>query len=91
MWVLSEELVFRGVVQRCSIEAMGSLGLVYTAVVFSVLQMGYHSPLQWLLVLLAGLFFGWVVKRTGSLLGVALAHGIANIGLYLVFPSVLHG
>ena len=86
-----EELVFRGVVQRCSIEAMGSQGLVFTAVVFSLLQLGHHSPLQWLFVLLAGLFFGWVVIRTGSLLGVALAHGIANICLYLVFPFVLPG
>lgn len=84
-----EELAFRGVMQHCSIEAMGSRGLVYTAVVFSVLQIGYHSALQWVFVLLAGLFFGWVVKRTGSLLGVVLAHGIANIGLYLVLPFVL--
>ena len=45
----------------------------------------------WFFVLMAGLFFGWVVKRTGSLLGVSLAHGIANIGLYLVFPFVLSG
>jgi membrane protease YdiL (CAAX protease family) len=84
-----EELAFRGIIQRCSIEALGPWGWVYTAVVFSVPQVGHHSATQWLFALLVGLLFGWVVKRTGSLVGVTLAHGITNIGLYLVFPLVL--
>lgn len=84
-----EELAFRGIVQRCSMEALGSRGWVYTAVVFSVLQISYDSAMQWFFVLLVGLVFGWVVKRTGSLLGVSLAHGITNISLYVVIPLVL--
>jgi membrane protease YdiL (CAAX protease family) len=84
-----EELAFRGIIQRCSMEALGSWGWAYTALVFSVLQIGYLSAMQWFFVLLVGLFFGWAVKRTGSLVGVTLAHGITNIGLYLVFPLVL--
>jgi membrane protease YdiL (CAAX protease family) len=86
-----EELVFRGVMQHCSVEALGSWGWVYVAVVYSILQIGYESAQQWLLVLAVGLFFGWVVTKTGSILGAALAHGIINVGLYLVIPLVLPG
>ena len=77
--------------QHCSVEALGSWGWVYVAVVYSILQIGYESAQQWLLVLAVGLFFGWVVTKTGSILGAALAHGIINVGLYLVIPLVLPG
>ena len=30
------------------------------------------------------LYFSWVVRKTGSLLGVALSHGIINIMLFIV-------
>ena len=82
----TEELVFRGVIQRSSLEVMGPWGLVYTAAAFSVLHIGYFSWMHWGLVFLIGLFFGWVVKKTGSILGVSLSHGLTNIVLYLVIP-----
>ena len=40
------------------------------------------------LALAMALVYGWTVKRTGSILGVCLSQGIANICLYLVFPFV---
>lgn len=83
-----QELAFRGVMQHCSDRALGSWGWVYIAVLFSVLQIGYLSAIYWLFALLVGLFFGWTVKRTGSILGVSLSHGIINIGLYLIFPFI---
>jgi membrane protease YdiL (CAAX protease family) len=85
----TEELVFRGVIQRGSMEVLGRGGLFYTAAVFSVLHIGYLSWMHCGFVFLVGLFFGWVVKRTGSIVGVSLSHGISNIGLYLVFPFVV--
>ena len=81
-----EELAFRGVMQHASIQALGPWGWVYTAGIYSVLQIGQLSVLHWLFVLCVALFFGWVAKRTGSILGVSLSHGLANIGLLLVFP-----
>lgn len=83
----AEELVFRGVLQRAA-ETLGSWGWIYVAVISSVLQIGHHSMLHWLLALGLALFFGWSVKKTGSILGVSLAHGLVNICLYLVFPFV---
>ena len=85
-----EELIFRGVVQRSSIEALGPQGWVYAAVLSSVLYISYLSAVHWFAVFLVGLFFGWIVNRTGSLLGVTLSHGIINISLYLVIPLIAH-
>ncbi len=85
---LVEELVFRGVIQRAAM-TVGAWGWVYVAVMSSVLQIGHHSVVHWLVALGMALLYGWVVKRTGSILGVSLSHGIMNICLYLLFPFVL--
>lgn len=48
--------------------------------------MGFLSWIDVVFVFVVALFFGWVVKKTGSLFGVTLAHGITNIVLYLIIP-----
>ena len=83
-----EELIFRGVMQRASVEVLGRWGWLYIAVLFAVIQIGYLSAWHFCFVLLVALFFGWAVKRTGSILGVSLSHGLINICLYLVFPFI---
>lgn len=50
--------------------------------------MGFLSWPDIVFVFVVALFFGWVVQRTGSILGVALAHGITNIVLYLIAPFI---
>ncbi len=86
-----EEFVFRGVVQRASIGALGRWGLPYVALVFAVLHLIHYSTNPWdiPLVFVIALFFGWVVNKTGSLLGVTLSHGITNITLYLIIPLLV--
>jgi len=80
------ELTFRGVMQHCLVETMGAWGWVCVAAVFSVLQIGYLSAAHSFLVLFIGLFYGWTVKKTGSLLGVAFSHGLTNIALFVIIP-----
>jgi membrane protease YdiL (CAAX protease family) len=80
------ELTFRGVMQHWLMETMGSWGWVCVAAVFSMLQIGYLSAVHVFLVLFIGLFYGWAVKRTGSLLGVTLSHGLTNIALFVIIP-----
>ena len=82
-----EELLFRGVMQRVA-ELLGSWGWVFIAVLYAVLQIGHESVLHCLLSFEIALFFGWVVKKWGSILGVVVAHGLMNIYLYLIFPLV---
>ena len=84
----AEEMIFRGVIQH-EAEALGSWGWVYTALLSSMLQIGHHSVVHWIVAFAVALLFGWTVKRSGSILGVSLSHGLINIGLYLVFPFVI--
>ncbi|MBA7648342.1 hypothetical protein ES703_56128 [subsurface metagenome] len=81
-----EEFIFRGVLQRTAVEAFGGWGIIYVSLLFAVLHVGFLSLIDVVFVFAVALFFGWVVKKTGSLFGVALAHGITNILLYLVVP-----
>jgi len=84
-----EEYIFRGLMQSAAMQLMGKFGLVFVAILFAVLHFGYHSFIDVVFVLVVGLFFGWLVWKTQSLLGVSLAHGIANISLYVLFPVII--
>jgi membrane protease YdiL (CAAX protease family) len=81
-----EEFIFRGVLQRTAVGAFGGWGIVYVSLLFAILHMGFLSWIDVVFVFVVALFFGWVVKKTGSLFGVTLAHGITNIVLYLIIP-----
>lgn len=82
-----EELLFRGLLQSAAISVMGRWpGLFLSAALFAVLHIGYASLLDVLFVFAVGLAFGLFVDRTRSLLGVTLAHGLTNIGLFLLWP-----
>ena len=81
------EFVFRGVIQRGAIEAFGGWGIVYVSLLFAALYIGF-LPITWwtAFAFVISLYFGWIAKATRSILGVALAHGICNIALYLIIP-----
>jgi len=82
-----EEFVFRGVLQRAAAESIGGWrGIIYVSVLFAAMHMGFQSWIDVLFVFAVAMFFAWAVKRTGSLLGVTLAHGITNVMLFLVIP-----
>ncbi|MGI8554487.1 MAG: CPBP family intramembrane glutamic endopeptidase [Dehalococcoidia bacterium] len=82
----TEELLFRGVMQSASRGITGRLTILYVSLMFAVLHIGYRSVKDVIFVFLVGLFFSWVVLKTGSILGTTLSHGIANISLYLIVP-----
>jgi len=82
-----EEFVFRGVMQRIA-KVLGSWGWVYIAVLYAVLQIGHESVLHCILAFEVALFYGWVVKKWGSMLGVVISHGLMSVYLYLIFPLV---
>ena len=85
---LLEELIFRGLLQQSAGNVLGRWAVPYVAMLFAVLHVGYKSLLDVAFVFVVGLFFGWVVERTRSLLGVTLAHGLTNATLFLVMPFV---
>jgi membrane protease YdiL (CAAX protease family) len=79
-----EELIFRGVLQKTATEVFGGWGIVYVSYIFAILHIGFQSWIDVVFVFGVALFFGGIVKRTGSLLGVTLSHGITNIILFIV-------
>ena len=81
-----EELVFRGIMQKTAVAVFSQFGIIYVAVAWAALHIGYQSILDLAFVFGVGLFFGFCVYRTGSIAGVSVAHGITNIMLYLVLP-----
>ncbi|MDY6836268.1 MAG: CPBP family intramembrane glutamic endopeptidase [Chloroflexota bacterium] len=83
----TEELIFRGIIQQSAIAAFGDRGIFLVAAAFAALHISNLSAPEVALMFVVGIFFSWVVKRTGSLLGVTLCHGIASISLYLIIPS----
>lgn len=84
-----EEFVFRGVIQRSSTEEFGAWGIVYVSLLFTVTNIGVLPEINLIFVFVVALFFGWVVRKTGSLVGVALSRGISYMALYLVIPLLL--
>ncbi|MFC1936731.1 type II CAAX prenyl endopeptidase Rce1 family protein [Chloroflexota bacterium] len=83
-----EEIVFRGLIQEAALVKMGRFGLTYVALLFAVLHVGYNSFSDIIFVFAVGFLFGYFVMKTGSLLGVSLAHGFNNIVLFLVMPFI---
>lgn len=88
---LVEEVIFRGVLLKAADDYLGKThSLVYCCFIFAILHIIHSSALDVVFVFGVGLLFIFFVRRTRSLLGVAVAHGITNIMLYLVCPLLLH-
>jgi len=86
---LVEELMFRGILQKQAESMMGRQGIIYISLIFAILHAGFYSWGDVIFVFFVGLFFATMVKRTGSLLGAILSHGVANIVLFLLAPFIL--
>jgi membrane protease YdiL (CAAX protease family) len=86
-----DEIIFRGLLQTSATREFGRLGILYVALVFVVLHLGYQSILNILFVFAVAILFGVLTFKTGSLIGASLSHGLANITLYLVFPFLISG
>lgn len=87
---LTEELLFRGALavtlERISGRSMALVGPTLLFAAFH-LDMGHLAYVPFAAVY--GLAFGFAVRRTGSLAGVAAAHGLLNIGLIILWPHVM--
>jgi uncharacterized protein len=86
----TEELIFRGLLQIAGGELFGFVaGIIYASALFSVLHIGHRSLLNIGYVFLVALAFGAIARRTRSLVGVTIAHGLTNICLFVLFPHLL--
>jgi uncharacterized protein len=86
---LTEELVFRGVLQQALVEFAGDRGLVLGGLLYAVAYLGVRPWGYAAFAVGVGLVFAVLVYRTRSLAGVALAHGLLNIGVIIVWPILI--
>jgi uncharacterized protein len=86
---LALELVFRGLIQSCLADVFGRSAIVLSSVLFAATFLGSDSAGYALFMGLVGGVFGWSFQRTGSIVGISLAHGLLYVGLLLVWPAIL--
>lgn len=88
---LAEELIFRGLLLSRAETVYGRLpALLLVSLLFAALHIGFvedwRTALDLPFVFGVGVYLGLVVQRTQNLSGVIVAHGLANVSLYLVLP-----
>jgi hypothetical protein len=87
---LTEELIFRGLLQRTSSAVLGPwVGPLLITCLWTALHLGLGSWPALGLTFLAGGFFALVAGWTGSIWGVGLSHGLTNVTLFLIAPLLL--
>jgi membrane protease YdiL (CAAX protease family) len=85
-----EEVIFRGIMLKAADDYLGkTYSLFFGCFIFAILHIIHYSSLDVVFVFGVAMLFIFFVRRTGSLLGVCVAHGITNIMLYLVWPLLL--
>lgn len=85
---LTEELLFRGLLQHLASSLSGTFGLLFAAAAFAAMYAGSLSVAYAGFMGLVGLLFGWCVRRTGSIWGVVFAHGGLIIGMLCIWPFI---
>ncbi len=82
---LTEEILFRGLMQRVADEIFPRTGIYLVNVLFALMYLGTRSPAAVVFFGLTGLYFSWCVKRTGATWGVIIAHGMLA-SIMLLWP-----
>ena len=84
---LMEEIIFRGLLQKKSIETIGLWpGIIFVTSIFAVLHIGNLSIWDVLLVFFIGFMYSLVVYKTKSIIGVTISHTIVNVFLFVLLP-----
>lgn len=86
---ISEELFFRGLLTNFSSKYLPDLvDLVPQAVLFGILHFAYGSKLEIFATFVIGLIFGYIYKRSKSLMPSILIHATYNLFSILIIMSL---
>jgi len=84
-----EELSFRGLLQYNAIKLMSKWwGILFVSTIFGMLHVGNLALWDCVLAFSVGLVFSIVREKTGSIYGISISHGIINIILFLIAPTI---
>jgi membrane protease YdiL (CAAX protease family) len=84
-----EELIFRGLLQASLGPLLGGWAVPVANGLFAATYLGSGSAPYTLFMAAFGMACGWWVRRTGSLAGAAIGHGLLAAGLLVLWPVVL--
>jgi len=83
-----EELVFRGVIQGV-LESLGPASVPFASILFAAMYFASGSVAVVLAAAAGGALAGWWKRQSGSVAGVALAHGVLAAGYLVLWPALL--
>lgn len=84
---ITEELIFRGILQGTLVERFGwPAGITVASLLFGAVHAGYGSPPEIGFAVGTGLLFGSIYHVTDSLSLVVIAHGLLNVLVFATFP-----
>jgi membrane protease YdiL (CAAX protease family) len=83
-----EEMIFRGMIQGALDPLLGGWSIAVADVLFAATYIGSGSPRYTLFMAAFGMACGWWVRRTGSLAGVAIGHGLLAAWLLVLAPGL---
>ena len=87
---IGEELLFRGLVQRDLMKALGwKSGIILASLLFAVMHLTWRSIPELIFVFFAGLLLGYLYYRTKSLVAPIIMHGVGNVILVAVMPYLM--
>ena len=84
----TEELIYRGLIQQSIEKATQKpiFAILLTSTLHTTFFISYYSAPELLLIFLTSGFFGYIVSRSGSIVGVSISHALVNIGCFVIFP-----
>jgi len=86
----AEELLFRGMLLTSLEKHIGwKPALILHSLVFAILHLTWRIIIEVIFVFIAGIIFGLLFKRSGSLIPPVIAHGIGNTMLLSILPFLL--
>ena len=88
-----EELLFRGLLQNLLSRASNNeyVGWIAASILFGfshITNLGFPNWRYVLLASIAGLFYGWTWRKTGSIFASALVHGCVDVLWHFLFRTV---
>jgi len=82
-----EEFFWRGFLQRWAMDRFGPFtGWLAVSGVYCAVHIVSGNTMLILAALVAGLFWGWLYRRTGSLLVCMLSHALWTVTIFVLFP-----
>ena len=81
---IGEELIYRGVVLRCSAKVSQRFAIIFSAFIFGIM---HGNPYQFVLGFMLGIPLAIITIRTGSLIPAIICHMVNN--LFATLPSVV--